>query len=138
MKEIISTAAGCVAGIVSWLVGGFDVPLMALVVFMAIDYITGLVVAGIFHASPKSKNGGLESHAGWKGLARKIMTLMLVVVGHLVDLLLGAEIVRTALIVGFCANEGVSILENAGLMGLPIPEILTKSIDQLMGRDSDD
>ena len=138
MKEIISTAAGCAAGIVSWLVGGFDVPLMALVVFMAIDYITGLVVAAVFHASPKSPNGGLESHAGWKGLARKIMTLLLIVVGHLVDLLLGAEIVRTALVVGFCANEGVSILENAGLMGLPIPEILTKSIDQLIGRDSDD
>ena len=138
MKEIISTAAGVAAAAVSWLVGGFDVPLMALVVFMAIDYVTGLVVAGIFHASPKSPNGGLESMAGWKGLCRKVMTLMLVVVGHLVDLLLGAQIVRTALIVGFCANEAVSILENAGHMGLPIPEILTRSIDQLMRRDGDD
>ncbi|MBR2048264.1 MAG: phage holin family protein [Oscillospiraceae bacterium] len=135
MKNVISTAAGALAGIISYLVGGFDVPLLVLVVFMIIDYIAGLVVAAVFHTSPKSPNGGLESMAGWKGLARKVMTLLLVVVGHLVDLLLGAQIVRTALIVGFCANEAVSILENAGHMGLPIPEILTRSIDQLMHKE---
>lgn len=138
MKEIISSAAAAAAALAAWLVGGFDVPLVVLVVFMVVDYATGLVVAALFHASPKSENGGLESLAGWKGLARKCMTLLLVAVGNLVDLLLGAEIVRSALIIGFCANEALSILENAGLMGLPIPEVLTKSIDQLMSKGKEE
>lgn len=134
MRERLSTAAAAAGALAAWLLGGFDVPLVILVALMCGDYLSGLVVAGVFHASPKSENGGLESMVGWKGLARKCMTLGLVAVGHLIDLLLGAQIVRSAVVIGFCANEALSILENAGLMGLPIPEILTSSIDRLMSR----
>ena len=131
MKETISTTIGFLAGLVSWLVGGFDMPVLALVIFMAVDYITGLLVAGVFHTSPKTQGGGLDSRVGWKGLARKFVTLLIVVVANLMDELLGLAYIRDAVIIGFCANEGISILENAGHMGLPIPKILIRAIDEL-------
>ena len=111
MKNHISTIMGIVGGLLSYLVGGFDTPLMALIICMAIDYATGLIVAGVFHRSPKSPNGGLESRAGWKGLARKFVTILIVVVAHLMDLLLGVCYIRDAVIIGFCANEILSIVE---------------------------
>ena len=87
MKETISTAVGFAAGLLSWLVGGFDTPVLALVVCMAVDYVTGLLVAGVFHSSPKTASGGLDSRVGWKGLARKFVTMLMVVVANLADAL---------------------------------------------------
>ena len=100
----------------------------------AIDYITGLVVAGVFHASPKTKTGALESKAGWKGLIRKGETLLIVLVACQLDAVIGGSFVRDAAIIGFSANEAISIVENAGLMGLPIPATITKAIDILKQR----
>lgn len=135
MKNYISTILGVLGGLLSYLVGGFDTPLIALIVCMAADYATGLIVAGVFHQSPKSPNGGLESHAGWKGLARKFVTILIVVVAHLMDLLLGVCYIRDAAVIGFCANEIISILENAGLMGLPVPQIFRDAIDLLTKKE---
>ena len=80
MKDTICTAIGIIGGVIASLFGGWDTALQTLVIFMAIDYITGLVVAGVFHASPKTKTGALESKAGWKGLIRKGETLLIVLV----------------------------------------------------------
>ena len=96
--------------------------------------ITGLVVAGVFHASPKTKTGALESKAGWKGLIRKGETLLIVLVACQLDAVIGGSFVRDAAIIGFSANEAISIVENAGLMGLPIPATITKAIDILKQR----
>ena len=137
MKNQASAVMGILGGVLSYLVGGFDTPLLALILCMAIDYATGLIVAGVFHRSPKSSNGGLESDAGWKGLARKFVTVLIVVVAHLTDLLLGVCYIRDAVVIGFCANEIISILENAGLMGLGIPEPIKDAIDLLMRRSED-
>ena len=126
---------GIVGGAIASLLGGWNEALAALLVCMAIDYATGLLVAGVFHASPKSPGGGLESNAGWKGLARKVVTLMIVVVAHEMDVLLGISYLRDAVVIGFCANEVISILENAGLMGLPIPGVLREAIDQLKRKE---
>ena len=134
MKEYISTFAAVGAGVLSWLVGGFDTPVLALVICMGADYVTGLIVAGVFHSSPKTSGGGLDSRVGWKGLARKFVTLLIVVVANLMDALLGLGYVRDAVIVGFCANECISILENAGHMGLPIPGVLMRAIDALSAK----
>ena len=134
MKETVSTVAGVAAGVRSWLVGGLDMPIVALVICMGVDYVTGLIVAGIFHNSPKTPNGGLDSRVGWKGLARKFVTLLIVVVANLMDGLLKLGYIRDAVIVGFCANECISILENAGHMGLPIPKVLMRAIDALSGK----
>ena len=80
MKEYVGALVGITAGVLSWLVGGFDTPILALLICMGADYATGLIVAGVFHASPKTSGGGLDSRVGWKGLARKFVTILIVVV----------------------------------------------------------
>ena len=97
---------------------------------------TGLIVAGVFHSSPKTKGGGLDSRVGWKGLARKFVTLLIVVVGNLADVLLGQCCIRDAVVIGFCANECISILENAGLMGIRVPKVLADALEKL-GKEED-
>lgn len=138
MKNTICTAIGLAGGWIAHLFGGWNAALGALVICMIIDYVTGLIVAGIFHASPKSPNGGLESMAGWKGLARKFVTLMIVLTAHEMDVMLGINYIREAVIIGFCANEIISIIENAGLMGLPVPKILSGAIDQLKHKSEEE
>ncbi len=85
----------------------------------------------VFGKSPKSENGALESRAGWKGLCRKGMTLLYVLIAARLDALMGTEYLRDAVCIGFIANEGLSIIENAGLMGLPLPESICQAIDVL-------
>ena len=105
---------------------------------MAIDYVSGLVVAGIFHNSKKTSSGALESKAGWKGLCKKGMTLLFVLIAYRLDLAIGTSYIRDAVIIGFMANELISIVENAGLMGLPLPAIINKAIDVLQNKGKDD
>lgn len=138
MKDIISTTVGVAAGMVSWLIGGFDTPVLALIVCMAVDYVTGLIVAGVFHSSPKTAGGGLDSQVGWKGLARKCVTVLLVTVANLADVLLGQCCIRDAVVIGFCANECLSILENASRMGIHIPQALTEALERLGQEHGDD
>lgn len=130
-KGAIMSVIGLIGG---WLVnmfGGWDTAMIALCTFMAVDYITGLIIAGVFKKSPKSCNGGLESKAGIRGLVRKGTMLLIVLVSAQLDIMLGSTFVRSAVIIGFCANETISIIENAGLMGIPIPEKLKAAIAML-------
>lgn len=136
-KKIVCTAIGVVGGAISTFFGGWSAALMVLLICMAVDYITGLVVAGVFHASPKSPGGGLESRAGLKGLLRKGAALLIVLVSHCLDVLIGTNYIRDAVVIAFCANEILSIIENAGLMGVPIPKVLTKAIDVLRNKSED-
>ncbi|MGF0017476.1 phage holin family protein [Sporofaciens sp. SGI.106] len=131
MKEGLCTGIGVVGGFIASLFGGWDAALITLLMFMAIDYISGLIVAGVFHNSNKTETGTLESKAGWKGLCRKCMTLLFVLIAYRLDLALGVAYIRDAVIIGFMANELISIVENAGLMGLPLPAVITKAIDVL-------
>ena len=138
MKDAVSTAVGIAAGLLSGVLGGFDTPVLVLVVCMGVDYVTGLIVAGVFHASPKTSGGGLDSRVGWKGLARKFVTLLIVVIANLADILLELHYIRDAAIIGFCANECISILENAGLMGIRIPKVLTAALEKLSEEAEDE
>lgn len=131
----ICAVAGAVGSMLAQAFGGWDDAMIALLIFMAIDYITGLIVAGIFHASPKSENGALESKAGWKGLARKGGTLLIVLVAAELDLVMGTTVVRDGVIIGFLLNELVSIVENAGLMGIPMPAAITNAIELLKKKE---
>ena len=131
MRESICAAIGIVGGWIASMLGGWDSALVTLLIFMAVDYVTGLIVAGVFHKSQKSASGALESRAGWKGLCRKAMTLLYVLIAARLDLLLGVDYVRDAVCIGFIANEALSIVENAGLMGMPLPEAVRKGIDVL-------
>ena len=89
-KEMLCTGIGAVGGAVASFLGGWDQALMMLIIFMAIDYISGLIVAGVFHNSKKTESGTLESRTGWKGLCRKCMTLLFVLVAYRLDLAIGA------------------------------------------------
>lgn len=131
MKSGICTAAGIVGSAIAALFGGWDEALVTLVIFMVIDYVSGLIVAGVFHASKKTESGTLESRAGWKGLCRKGVTLLFVLVAHRLDMAIGVDYIRNAVIIGFMANELISIVENAGLMGIPIPKVIQNAIDIL-------
>ena len=131
MKTGICTAVGVVGGFIASLFGGWDAALTTLLIFMGVDYATGLIVAGVFHRSQKSTDGALESRAGWKGLCRKGTTLLVVLVACCLDLVTGSTFIRDATIIAFVANETISIIENAGLMGVPIPAVVVKAIDIL-------
>lgn len=131
MKSGICTAAGIVGSAIAALFGGWDEALVTLVFFMVIDYVSGLIVAGVFHASKKTESGTLESRAGWKGLCRKGVTLLFVLVAHRLDMAIGVDYIRNAVIIGFMANELISIVENAGLMGIPLPKVIQNAIDIL-------
>ncbi len=82
MKKGICTAVGVVGSAIAAAFGGWDQALVTLVIFMVIDYLSGLIVAGIFHNSRKTENGALESRAGWKGLCRKGVTLLFVLIAY--------------------------------------------------------
>ncbi len=131
MKNVLCTTAGVAGGFIASLFGGWDTGIATLVLFMGIDFFSGLAVAGIFKYSTKTENGALESRAGFKGLCRKCMTLLFVLIAFRLDLAIGTNYIRDAVIIGFMANELISIVENAGLMGLPLPGVLTKVIDVL-------
>lgn len=131
MKEGICTTIGLIGATIASVFGGWDKALITLIIFMGIDYVSGLVVAGVFHNSKKTDTGTLESRAGFKGLCRKGMMLVFVLIGYRLDLVIETNYIRDAVIIGFMANESISIVENAGLMGLPLPAIITKAIDVL-------
>lgn len=131
MKQFVCTVIGAVGSGIAALFGGWDTGLVSLLIFMGLDYVSGLVVAGVFHKSNKTDTGSLESKAGWKGLCRKCMTLVFVLVSYRLDLVIGTNYIRDAVIIAFMANELISLVENAGLMGIPLPAVITKAIDIL-------
>lgn len=133
-STIFSGIIGLIGGAFTTLFGGWTAGMTTLVLFMAIDYVSGLIVAGVFQKSTKSETGALESKAGWKGLARKCMTLLFVLIAYRLDLLLSTNYIRDAVVIGFCANEFVSIVENAGLMGLPLPAPLKRALEVLRNK----
>ncbi len=131
MKNGAFAAAGTVGGAVSFLFGGWDDALTALVIFMSIDYITGLIVAAVFKNSPKTENGALHSHESFLGLCRKGVTLLIVLVASQLDMITGSGFIKDAVVIAFITSETISIVENAGLMGIPVPDKLTKAIELL-------
>ena len=133
IKIFILSGVACVGAAIASLLGGWNGAMTTLVILMLIDYVTGIIVAGVFHASPKSSGGALSSAVGFKGICRKFVILLIVVVACRVDLLLDTNIIRDATCIGFCANELLSITENAGLMGIPLPRKLTDAIEVLRG-----
>ena len=142
IKNYISTAAALIGSAVSTFLGGWSAGMTTLVIFMAIDYLSGIVVAFIFHTSNKSASGAFDSRAGWKGLAKKCFTLLFVLIARRLDLVMmemaGLEItmhyIRDTVVIGFMVNELFSIVENAGLMGIPLPKIIIRAIDVLQSR----
>lgn len=131
MKSAICAACGTVGTFIAAALGGWDTAIITLLVFMAIDFVTGWVVAVVFQKSHKTETGGYSSAIGLKGLCKKGMIILLVVMANLLDKQTGANYIRDAVCIAFMVNEAMSILENAGLMGIPIPAPLKKALDVL-------
>lgn len=135
-KNILISIVGIIGSAIALAFGGWTTGLTTLVIFMAIDYITGLIVAGVFHKSTKTETGTLESRAGFKGLCRKGAMLLIVLVACRLDLTLSTTYIKDAVIIAFMANEAISIIENAGLMGVPMNDTLKNAIDVLQKKGS--
>ena len=131
----VCAAVGAVGGVIARALGGWDNAVVTLIIFMVIDYAMGIIVAAVFKKSEKSANGGLSSRVCWIGLARKVMTLLFVIIANRLDVLIGTDYIRTGVIISFCASELISICENAGLMGVPLPSVITKAIDILKNKE---
>ena len=134
-KAVLMGGAAIAGGAISQAFGGWDSAMMNLLIFMAIDYVSGLIVAGVFHSSDKSETGALNSIACWQGLLKKGMTLVIVLVAARLDIVLGTAFVRDAVVIAYVVNETISIIENAGLMGLPVPDVIMQAIEQLQGKN---
>ena len=129
-KDILKSIVAVGGSLVTHLLGGWSALVQILVTFVVIDYITGVLAAAY--------RGKLDSNIGLKGIAKKVFIFVIVACGHLVDNAMGTQdIVRDAAIYFYMANELLSILENAGEIGLPVPDILKKSIDTLKGKEKD-
>lgn len=135
MKEIwawVQAALAAVGGFLGWFLGGWDGFLYALLAFVVLDYLTGVLCA---IADKK-----LSSEIGFKGISRKVLIFALVGIANIIDVqVIGdGSILRTAVIFFYLSNEGVSILENAGHLGLPIPEKLKAVLEQLHDRNDEE
>ena len=130
-KSFFLIGLGAIGSVISELFGGWTSAMTTLVIFMLIDYITGILVAAVFKKSNKTGDGGLESKAGWKGLIRKFSTLLIVLISIRLDIIFNTTIISNCVVFTFLANELLSLLENVGLMGIPLPSILTEVISVL-------
>lgn len=136
IKNSVLTGVSLVGTLFANALGGWDAALALLIGMMAADYITGILVASMWKKSPKSESGALDSKAGFKGLCKKGVILLVVWIGTLLDAATGMQYIRTAVVLFFVGNEGISLLENIGLMGVPYPTFIKKSLEAL--RDQGD
>lgn len=127
-KFNLCTLVGAIGAAITYAFGGWTAGMEALFWVMVVDYITGLMVAGIFKNSSKTKSGGLKSDVGFRGLCKKFVMWMIVAVMYRLDLVLGIQYLRDLCIIGFILNEVISITENAGLMGIKLPPVISKAI----------
>ena len=134
LKNTICVTLGLIGSMIANLFGGWTEDMVTLVIFMGIDFAMGLIIALVFQKSGKSETGAADSRACFKGLCKKCVILLFVLIAHRLDLALNCNYIKTATIIGFIANELISIIENAGIMGVPLPAVLTKAIEVLKGK----
>ena len=136
-KTIYYTALGgasAVGAVIANSLGGWDTGLQTLVIIMAVDYVTGVLCALVWKKSTKSTDGAFESNASFRGLIRKMVILLCVLVACRVDVYTGTDMARDAVILFFIANDGLSIVENLGIMGVPIPPAIQNAFAALKGK----
>ena len=135
MKEKLCFVIGALGAWIAGLFGGWNSAMTTLLLFMVADYLTGLIVAGVFKNSPKTATGALQSKAGLIGLIKKCMILFMLLIACRLDMLLNTTIIRDGTCISFILNELISITENAGLMGVPIPQPIKRAIDVLKSKE---
>lgn len=134
MREVFYSIMTAIGAMCACFFGGVDTLFIVLCAFIVIDYTSGLVVAFVFKNSTKTNSGGASSSVCFHGLCKKVFTLILVGVANMLDMALGTDFVRGGVIVAFISSETISIIENAGLMGIKIPQALQEALDMLSGR----
>lgn len=137
IKESILAVFAVVGGAIATAFGGWSAAMLALIIAMSVDYVTGLVVAMVFKTSPKTESGAASSDICYKGLLRKGGMLLIVLIAAQVDKMMGTTFVRDAVILYFVANEGLSILENAGYMGIRYPEWLKNMLESMQEKSGE-
>lgn len=130
----VSAVCGAILGVVSTLLGGFDVALILLFLLMVTDYVSGVVVA-LKNKSRKTGSGGLSSSVGFKGIVKKCIILLFVMIAVLADKAIGVSFIRNYVVLSYCCNELLSICENVGLTGIKLPDGLEKALDLLNRKD---
>ena len=136
-ESVIKGGLAWVGGACVYLLGGYDLFLEGLLMLMVIDYILGMTIAGVFHRSPKSCNGGLNSNVGFLGLFKKITGILFVVIAVEMQKVTGIPGVREGVILALTINELVSIIEHAGVMNLPVPKVLSDMVDVLRVKEKE-
>lgn len=131
LKPYFLLAAAGVGGAIAQALGGWDMGLQALCVLMVADYLTGLAVAALWHKSNKSSSGALDSKAGFRGIAKKVTILILVWSGAMIDRWTGNDFLRDMICIFYIGNEGLSLLENTALMGVPYPQCVKNALEVL-------
>lgn len=135
-KDIMCSVLGVLATIGTKLFGGWTPKLSIVIIMMGIDLFAGFMVAAVFNNSPKSETGAADSKAMFKGLCKKIMMICLLAVAHQIDKALGVDYIMLATTYGFIANEALSIVENAGLMGIVKSDVLMNAIEVLKNKSN--
>ena len=130
-------SVGIIGSMIASVFGGWSQAMTTLLIFMIIDYICGMLAA-VFHNSKKTEDGRLDSNAGWKGLVKKGVELLIVLVAHRLDLVLESQIVKDAVVIAFIVNETVSIGENASRLGIIMPTPIQSALKVLVGKQEDD
>lgn len=128
-------AAAVAGGAISAALGGWDAGAIALVVAMGMDYLLGIFM-GLAGKSPKSTNGGLASNIMFTGLLKKICELLIVWLMVVIEPVLGVDFLRDAAVTGYLVTETLSIVENMAVLGVPMPDIVTKALDLMRAKDS--
>lgn len=135
VKTTLITIIAAIGSGIANILGGWTSDLETLMILMAIDFVMGLLIAAVWKRSGKSQNGALSSWSAWKGLCKKCVSLLFVLIAFRLDMAIGVDYIRTAVIIGFIVNELISIVENAGVMGVPIPSAITKAVDILRKKE---
>jgi toxin secretion/phage lysis holin len=128
---------GTIGGVIVQLLGGWTSDLKTLVFFMGIDIIMGFLIAVVWKKSPKTDTGAAGSLAMWQGLCRKGVSLLFVLVANQLEQAIGLDFLRTAVIIAFLVDELISMVENAGIMGLKLPTVLINAIDILKKKEGE-
>ena len=138
VKITALTIVGVVGSFITNLLGGWTSDMQTLLILMGIDIVMGLLIAGFWKKSDKSPTGTINSLSMAKGLVRKGVYLLIILVAYRLDLSLNADYIRTAVIIAFIVNEVISIIENAGIMGVPIPSVITRAVEVLRNKSEGD
>ena len=131
VKQVISLVIGTLTTGLLKVIGEPTQDLKILLLLMVIDLIVGFTVSAVWHKSSKTKSGKVSSKVMFKGIVKKILTLVLVVVAYQIDILLGYDVIRHVVIIAFIVQEIISIIENIAITGIKAPDIITKALDVL-------